>query len=320
MRRAWNLAASAFFAIPLVGGWTGSGASATGRALLIVLGATTLARPGWGLLLMCGLIPMIDPAVVATASPVLAEQVVLTFLVTATARLAFAHDSGVGRLARPGIVLGLLVLVSGALAVSHNQQLVTPTPDPFLRALWSHLSSDYYGGLAWFDMVNRVMAWIEAIALALVAERLARTNATGGQDLLTMLVIAGGAFGLFSGIHLVEVAIGSLEPWRTAVHTVVHARFNPFYRDINAAASVYALFLAPALWLAWRARQRIAAVGALMLTLGLWLAGSRAARGSCSPRRSWARAWASSTRRSSTSRCPRWSATSARVSAPCSGS
>jgi len=277
MRRAWNLAASAFFAIPLAGGWVGSGTSTSGRALLVVLGVATLARPAWGLLLMCGLIPMIDPAVVASGSPLLAEQIVLAFIVAANIRLAFARDLGPGHLVRPGIVLGVVVLASSSLAVSSTQQLVTATPDVFLRALWTHLSTDYYGSRQWFGMVNDMMAWFEAIALALVAERLVRTSGAPVESLMRLLVVAGGALALFSGIHLLEIALGSLHPWQTALHTLIRTRFNSFYPDINAAASVYALFLAPGSWLAWRERGRLAAAATLALTLALWLAGSRAA-------------------------------------------
>jgi hypothetical protein len=277
MGRVGWLVASLFFGIPLAGGWSSSEISGTGAYVLAGAAAVVLVRPAWGLLIMCGLIPMAGPLSIAAHSPRLFEQLVLAFLAAAAFRLALDPAAARGRLTRPAVLLGLLVLVSGSLAISLVQQQTYASVRPFLGAAWTQFAARYYADTPHGGIMVRLMNWVEALALAAVAERLVRRDPHIGRSAVRLLLLSGGALAFFWVNRLLEIGAASPRPLDAMVQALLHRRFNPLYRDINAAASVLTVFLAPALWIVWRQRQAWAAGAAGLLTLAVWLAGSRAA-------------------------------------------
>ena len=277
MSRVGWLLASLFFGIPLAGGWSGSAISSTGVFVLAVTAGLLLFRPAWGLLIMCGLIPVAGPLSIAAQSPRLFEQLVLAFLAAATLRLALGSAPPAGRLTRPAILLSALVLVSGSLAISLVQQHTYASVRPFLDAAWTQFSERYYADTPYGGIMVRLMNWVEALALAVVAERLVRRDPHIRHSAVRLLVLSGGALAFFWANRLLEIGAASPQPLDAMVQTLLHQRFNPLYRDINAAASVLTLFLAPALWIVWRQRRVWAGGVAALLALAVWLAGSRAA-------------------------------------------
>jgi hypothetical protein len=228
---------------------------------------------------MCGFIPMAAPLAIATTSPELFEQLVLTFLVAACARLTLDRTAPPNVLTRPAVLFGALVAISGGLTISLIQQRTYASVRPFFDAFWMQFSAGYYNPTPYGGVLSRVMYWLEALALAVVAERVVRCDTSIRDAAPRLLVVAGAALALFSANRLLEISLAAPAGFAAMIDALTRSRFNPFYRDINAAASVLALFLAPALWLAWRERRVWAALAAAVLTLAMWLAGSRAALG-----------------------------------------
>jgi hypothetical protein len=108
-------------------------------------------------------------------------------------------------------------------------------------------------------------------------ERILRSEQTAAPRVVRMLIVSAGALSAFSALRLAEISLRTETPVWSALDFMWRLRFNSFYGDLNAAGSLYALFLVPAIWIAWRERRIWAGVPSLFLGLALWLAGSRAA-------------------------------------------
>jgi O-antigen ligase len=245
------------------------------QILACALFGITVVRPILGLLVFAGLFPLGAPLAILTASPALPEMMLLAFLAAAGIRLTIDRTLPPSQLAAPTIVLSVLVAASQVLQLSTLQQR-TADVSPFLTSLWRHLTLSYFGEPD-FGPFHLLLVWLEALALAAFAELILRGNPAAGRSVVRMLVISGSALGAFSALRLTEISIRTETPLTSALDYMWRLRFNSFYADLNAAGSLFALWLVTAIWLAWRGRQWWAVVPALFLTLALWLAGSRAA-------------------------------------------
>ena len=245
------------------------------QILACALFGITVVRPILGLLVFAGLFPLGAPLALLTASPALPEMMLLAFLSAAGIRLTIDRNLPPSQLAAPTIVLSVLVAASQVLQLSTLQQR-TAEVSPFLTSLWRHLTLSYFGEPD-FGPFHLLLVWLEALALAAFAELILRGNPAAGRSVVRMLVISGGALAAFSALRLTEISIRTETPLTSALDYMWRLRFNSFYADLNAAGSLFALWLVTAIWLAWRGRQWWAVVPALLLTLALWLAGSRAA-------------------------------------------
>jgi O-antigen ligase len=276
-RRAWNLATGAAWALLLAGSWHDSTTTPLGASALLALALVTCLRPTWGLLLACGLLPLATPLAIVTASPSLVDQLTFAFLTGGFLRLAMARAPVASRLARPALLFGVLIALSGALQLSAIQQRTAGTVVDFLADLFSHVGAHYYAETAYTGVLHSTINWLAALALAVLVERLVRRDPPEAITAGRFAIVGGAALAAFSVVHLAELALASPLPWQTTARAIWKTRFNAFFLDINAAASVYALFLVPALWIAWWGRRRGAWAAALLLGAALWLAGSRAA-------------------------------------------
>lgn len=272
--------ALALFPLASLRPWTGDptfGWSAT--AVLAALALLTATRPAWGLLTMAGLFPMAPPLSVLLGAPNLAEQMLLTFIGVAAIRLALTAPPDTGlpgsQIGSPLLLWGLLLVSSQTLWLSFVQQRASDV-GPFLAGLGQFLAHGYFAPSP-FDAVHDVAVWLEALAVAAVAERILRRHPDMAPSVGRMLIVAGGAFAAFSALRLSELALRDEAPLAAAARAMARLRFNSFYQDINAAGSLFAMFFVPAAWLAWRSRRVWAATAALFVGLAVWLAGSRAA-------------------------------------------
>lgn len=272
---AW--VSSAVFALPLFAAVRQPEAPWWILAGLLGMLATSIAYPSIGLLIIVGLLPMGPPLGFVTGQPGLPEQLLLAFLVGTAWRLALDRRRAPSQLAAPALVFSLVIAGSILLKLS-AQQLGSAELGPFLADLWRNVSRSYFTD-PMPEGLREFYLWSEALAVAVTAERLLRRDPLIVSPAVRLLLIGGTGFAAFSANRLSEIALRSDTPVAAVLSVLTRLRFSPFIPDVNAAGSLYALFLAPAIWLAWRDRRVWAAIAVPLLALALWLAGSRAAVG-----------------------------------------
>jgi O-antigen ligase len=238
------------------------------------------ARPAWGLLVIAAVLPLAMPLNVLAAAPFgyaeTAELVLAPFLVGAWFRRACAPGSLASRLAWPAVALSAL-LVTNALVQLVAEQQVEAWPSVFVLHLWRHLSGDYLVDPAPFETVHVTMNWLEALALAVMAEWLLVDTPRLRQSAVRVLLFGAAAAAAFSVNRLAEISLRQVDPIAGAIRFLLTQRLNPHFADLNAAGSYYALFMVASWWIAMRTRRIGAWIVALLTALGLWLTGSRSA-------------------------------------------
>lgn len=278
MRRVLGAAASTIFALPLVGLWRDPGLSWPAATLLTVVAAATLARPATGLLVVAGLFPMAPALNLLLGTPAIAEPLLLTFLVAALLQGAVSARRAPLQLAAPALVLGATLVGWAVVALSARQLWTGDAPGALLQTVARDTAWSYFSPQDEASVVRSVLPWLEAIALAVVAERIVRDAPGAGRRFVRMFVFAGAVLSASSAIRLAEISLRQEAPSVAALAVLRDVRLNAFYPDINAAGSIYALFAVAAVWLAVR-RSRLWLAPAGLLLLAVWLAGSRAAFG-----------------------------------------
>jgi hypothetical protein len=292
------------FVLPLAAIWQTHGVPPSVQLLAGVLLVATIARPQWGLLILAFVLPMAPQIHARTEAIVgrtaVAEILLVPVLFGAVVRIAAGARWPASRLAAPALVLGSLVAVDGVLGLG-ERQLLTTWPLDFVRGLWRHLSTGYYGDQSGYAAFHEMALWIEGLTLAVMAERLLRHDRRGWP---AMLLAGASAVAFTSWIRLFEISMRQPEPLTAALDFLANVRQQTLFRDENAAASLYALFFVPAAWLAfrggdagrWRAHagyglaaiiiglalywthSRAAYVGAIVALVVLWLASRRFSR------------------------------------------
>ena len=268
IRRVFDGLVMAAFALPLSSMWREPDVplllKLAGAALLVV----TAVRPAMGLCFGAALLPL-APALGAVAGaqigPGAVEVLVLPFLVAGYARLALDREAAKSRLALPVWAFAAVVAVGCATLIAGD------------APIWRHVTREWVVDARGFRDLHLAAGWIEALALAVLVERVARRHPAWIESTVRMAIIGGGAMAAFSANRLMEVMIRSGDPLGTAAWLVREYRFSPFYPDLNAAGSLYALLLVPAVWMAAARRQRWAWLAVAALGLALWFSGSRTA-------------------------------------------
>jgi O-antigen ligase len=276
MRRLLGVIGSALFALPAMAAWNDP--ALTPSLTIACLGAAVAAAaiPAAALLVLLALLPVFPPLNLITGAPSLGEEVLVVVLFVTSLRLVISRRSSASVLDGP-VVLLLVVLGSSTVIVLSRFQQETIFAGVFWSGLWSHLTIDYFRGTGDFPVVHDFLIWSEGLVLAATAGRLLATR-PDRQDLAVRLFVLGaGGLAAFSSLRLAEISLRAPNPLAAAAGYLAHLRFNPFYRDLNAAGSAYALFVVPAVWLAWTARVRWMWLIAAFLGIALWLAGSRTA-------------------------------------------
>jgi hypothetical protein len=256
----------------------------------------TAMRPINGLLAVAALLPLATQIRALSSSPFsgaeIAELMLVPFLLVATLRTAAAAETPTTRLGWPALALAAAVLGSAMVGLVNPNPLDVGTS--LVGSLLDHHGSTYYSDPARFGQLRTAITWIEALMLAVLAERILRQEPSRRIEATRMLVIGAVAAAAFALLRLSEVSIRTLEPLPTAIRYLKTLRINPHYGDLNAAGSFYVLFLAPALWLAGRRGWRWLLPLTPVSLLALWMTGSRAALGACAA--SLALAWAAKRR------------------------
>jgi hypothetical protein len=274
------LAVAALLVVPLTSSWRQPDVPSSIHLLVTFICVVTAVRPDIGLLSLAGFFPMVPAIAVLThaPAPAAAERLIVAFVVPASLRLVWDRRLVPGDLVKPAAVF-LTAATASAIVQLAEQQLRTATPAGFLARLWRHVSQGFFTGPGGFDPLHDALILIESIGAAVILEQLVRRDGVVARSVVRLFVIAGAGLAFFSANRIVERAIGAMEPVRTVVNAVLRDRFNTFYGDINAAASLYALLFVCALWLAWKGRFLWNWIPAALLGLATWLCGSRAAIG-----------------------------------------
>jgi hypothetical protein len=219
--------------------------------------------------------PLAGLAGIATNGSVISEVLALGFLAGAVPRLSFGPPTG-ARLAQPALILGALVVASAVVLLSGAWLTFVSLPS-YLGGVARHVAFRFFVDSHDFGDLNLAVQWLEALSLAVAAEAIVRRTPSVGRIAVPLLIVSGGILAFYSANRVVEVAMRSSEPFDTAWRVISTIRLNPFYRDINAAGSMYALLLVPAIGAAVFGRKWVMWVPASMLALACWLAGSRSA-------------------------------------------
>jgi len=277
MWRVAGAAVSVFFALPLLSFWRAPTTSVGLAAVLSALMAATLVRPASGLLVLAGLFPVAPAIAVLLGQPFTGEVLLLSFLTAAALNAALSPRApDKTTLALPAVVLAASLISSAVLALS-SLQMWQSEPRPFVDALLRHVTAGYFTDTG-YSPLHEVLPWLEALALGVFAERIVRSVPNARRSLVRVFVFAGAALSASSAVRLAEVSLRRADPIGAAVGFLQRLRFNTYFPDVNAAGSIFALFLVAAIWLTWR-RSRLWLPLAAALAIAVWLTGSRAAFG-----------------------------------------
>jgi len=279
---------SVLFALPVFATWQSGGVPPAVRFLSGAILLVTLARPVWGLFGVAFLLPVTPYLAAVTQASVdrsaVGEIVVASFLVAVMIRIVLGAKWPASRLGAPALVLGTVVAVSGIVRLAERQQATTYVGD-FLHSLWRHLSSDYFGDAGSAAVFHDMHVWLQALTLAVVAERLLRLDRRGWP---AVLLVGASTVAASSWRRLIEISLRRDEPFHAALNFLQTQRIQTLFPDVNAAASFYVLFFVPAAWLALQgsggSRHAVAWVGrtgyvlaAVVLGLAVFMTHSRAA-------------------------------------------
>lgn len=278
-----------FFLLPVLGTWTTGGVPWSLRALSAAILVLTAVQPRWGLVAVATLLPL-DALVAVVTQPevggqALPEIVLAPFLLAAAARAVTDAPRPAGRLAGPALVLGTIVGVSGLLSLAARQQTTMWLSD-YLRGFWTHLASAYYEETSAFDAFHAATVWIEGLTLAAFAEQLLRGRLSAPSRILVGLSAAA----VHAWVRLAQISLRREQPIAAAIGFLQTQRINTLYSDANAAGSLFALFLVPAVWMAiararfdqplgglWRRLPWGYILTSIAIALALWMTHSRAA-------------------------------------------
>ena len=270
------------FGLPVAASWLEPGIPANVKAISAAMFALALARPAWALSVLACLLPLAPKIVLETAAPFssaeMAELMVVPFLCATSLRLILVPSAVRGRLIWPAASLASTIAVGGILAL-RAEQLPTAFPAVFLASLRHHWLTSYFGDQSVFMALHSAATWIEALALAVLAERVIRAHPGSASWVVRWFLGGATVTAAYAWLRVIEVAqrnsFAAAELW----HFVLTQRISTLYRDLNAAGSLFAMYLVPAVWLACYGRRswRWAWLAAAVLLGALWVTGSRMA-------------------------------------------
>jgi hypothetical protein len=178
-------------------------------------------------------------------------------------------------ISRPAVLLAAVIGAGGLTLVA--AELATATWSEVAARVWLRLSRDFFSPDRTLVDLHRAVSWIAMLALAVVVERSLRADRALAGPAARLALAAAAAMAVFSVRRVVQLALGSDDPLALVARAVGTFRFHPFMGDLNAAGSLQALFIVPAVWLAAGRRERWAWPVVALLAVSLWFSGSRAA-------------------------------------------
>jgi O-antigen ligase len=282
------------FLVPVVSTWASPGMPSSLRLASAAILVITAARPLAGLLLLAVAMPLGTYLWAFTHptfdSAAVVELLLAPFLVSAGLRLAGDRRLTESVLAPPAMLFGAIVMASGAIGLAAQQQSIAFS-DVFLADLWRHAWRSYFDEPGAFIDLHIAAGWIEGLALAVCAECLLRGDARAARWVMPALLAGATGAAVTTWIRYVQISLRQPHPVSAALQFLQSPRINTLYTDVNAAGSLYAMYLAPAVWLAIRAalnrsgatEDRVRALRSwywlpvVTISLALWLTHSRAA-------------------------------------------
>lgn len=248
------------------------------KALPLGLFVLSLVRPSAGLLVMAGLGPVIGALAFALASPFggthAFEQLVLAVVIGAGLRTW--RDAVPLQLSEPALFLAA-VAVASVIAILPAMWLYQNPGASTAEHLRTLLSGGYFDpGMIGQPLSVAVMT-VEALALAVVAERLVRGDQALAPQLVRMVVVSHAGLAMISISRIIGAALHTEHPAAAIVRLMRDVRIST-YVDSNAAGSVLAMVLVAGMGLVAGFRSRWLTLTALpVIAVGLWLTGSRTA-------------------------------------------
>ncbi len=278
-RRAPDLAAAALFALPLAAAWREPALPLGVKVLTALTLVATAARPALGVCLVAALLPLSPAISVLTGAPRLPSDMALVLalplLVAGFARTSFAKGPAASWLGRPALLLAAVIAASAASHIAAEFWSVAPAD--VAGRLWARVSRDFFAGERTLGDVHRTVGWIAALGLAVLVERTLRADRAMAGPAARMAIAGAAALAIFSVNRVVELALRSDAPLALVGDAVSTLRFHPFLGDLNAAGSLQALFIVPAVWIAAGRREWWAWPAVALGGVSLWFTGSRAA-------------------------------------------
>ena len=277
-RRAADAALALLFALPLASLWTEPAASLTLKLLAAAVLVLTALRPALGLCLVAALLP-ISPALHATMPAAAIEReaqaLALALLTAGFARFAVAPQGASSRLALPALALGLVVAARAAIFIAAD--LADLSLWQTAGTVLTYVTREYFVPHETLPDLQRALAWIVALALAVFVERLIRNDRSTAEPVLRLAIVGAAAGAMFTIVRAGQLVAGSGDGLDALVRMIREYRFNPFLADLNATASMHLLYLVPAAWIAVTRRQLWAWSATVLIAVALWFTGSRAA-------------------------------------------
>jgi O-antigen ligase len=268
---AWIITAglvlSAFF-IPGVPAWT-----IAATAAYVVL---SFLRPGAALVVLVALGPLINIAGQLWDAPApWLEVIVLAFfagwLPRRVARTGCHPDPINPPAAAFAAIVGASILVAAA-------ALLPGFPDAG-SALASILPREYLAQPGAFPAFQQGALLLEGLGLFIATSQLLKATPGDRARILRMIVVGASGMAVLTILRVLIGAVRTGDFQANAVEYFLSIRFNAAYGDVNAAGShiVLALLICAGLAMEDRARRAAWIVAAAVLTIALWLTGSRIA-------------------------------------------
>jgi len=287
LRVIWSMGGVAA-AIPLATVWTHDGIGTAFALLSTTLLLTALWRPAYALACLAACLPLAVPLLVLLETPVLglsgiADALSLAVIAGACGHEAIWRQPLRTRLARPALLVCALLGAAGVVGLAVPAHL-TGSPGDYAQVVVGHLTETYLTDPRVLDGWHPAAVWIQAVALAVLAERAVRRSAESGVIVLRVSATALAAAATFSLVRLLQIALASGTWVPTLTQTVLSARISPHLPDVNATGSLMAMAIVVWAVLATTGvrplRTRLAALAVTgVVGLALWLTGSRAAQG-----------------------------------------
>ena len=241
-------------------------------ALLVV----AALRPGWALLLWAGLAPLTTSLAGLAGNPALGARLLEGMTVAVIAGAVVRYTAGTPtRLALPALWFGVVALASG----------LSELPARLMTETLEHVSYGTIGRLLFQHAVDRTPTFdpfyvalviAEGAALAWTAEWLSRRDPELAPRVVWCALVGHAGVAVLNIMRLVGASLrGGAFP-ESLPSLFLNVREHTQY-DVNAAASILVMVILAAVGLASR-RARFPLILAMgLVTIALWVAGSRVA-------------------------------------------
>jgi hypothetical protein len=279
-RAVISAAVSIVFVLPLLSLFHHVDVAWATKSLVAGVVLVSAIRPGDGLVIITGLLPLaLGLEVLAGGPPAAAELTEILaygFLAGAAWHVTMPAPGTRDRLARPAMVLAAIAVTS--LLVELGATQAADGARRVASELLIHVTREYAFEDGTFVSFHETMHWLGGLALCVFVERLLRKLPELGPLVLRIWFVAGAAASAFAILRISQVLIeGKVGPPLAALKFLVqNVRLSVLHADPNAAGSYFVLLLVPAIaCFASQSRSAIAA-GFIVLSI-VWLA--RGAKG-----------------------------------------